>query len=478
MAGQEERRPASGAFRREPPLDFLRGQMREWLEQVQENGRTRDLFELEMWLRSFERFFRVKNQPLSEKETRQLALRSWSEELRLVDNILLRTVQLCTSILTEEQVNQARFGQYVETYLKKDDVKDPYVEKLLRQSSPEAALTLLRESLEDLHQLLRDMVKLSRLPFASFNAVGKILYREIRRSHLLAMLLDKKFKPVHDHIRIPAIAAAIRVIENPLQRRQAAKVFLEFFRLLHYLEFADPAMIPEDSLKNAILVFSLITSETRLLLSYLEQRVLKGLDPESPLYQIYDSFVYSLPFELKKVISTELMDISVTRQTETIRTRVENSHGILKDCFQQCVVQLATHFEPAIAGLDIFPAFTARLEHSIRLRDHLGSLVTMVRTFQARKDGATAGAMKEAISKFYDTDMKYLMYRDWSGFELFFIEILKCSSLPALLQISHRFETFLVTLYREVQKRSVLHGQQPAGEDPLDGDTGPIPVHA
>jgi ABC-type Fe3+ transport system permease subunit len=68
------------------------------------------------------------------------------------------------------------------------------------------------------------------------------------------------------------------------------------------------------------------------------------------------------------------------------------------------------------------------------------------------------------------------MYRDWSGFELFFIEILKSNSLPALLQIGHRFETFLMTLYREVQKRSVLHGQ--TAPDPLDGDTGPIPVHA
>ena len=38
--------------------------------------------------------------------------------------------------------------------------------------------------------------------------------------------------------------------------------------------------------------------------------------------------------------------------------------------------------------------------------------------------------MKEEISRFYDDSMKYLMYRDWSGFELFFIEILKCTSLP------------------------------------------------
>ena len=39
--------------------------------------------------------------------------------------------------------------------------------------------------------------------------------------------------------------------------------------------------------------------------------------------------------------------------------------------------------------------------------------------------------MKEEISAFYDHNIKFLMYRDWSGFELFFIEILKCGSLPA-----------------------------------------------
>ena len=88
--------------------------MRHWMEQVVAAGKTRDLFELEMWLRSFERFFRIKNQPLSEKQLKQLALRNWSEELRLVDDVVLRVIQLCTAILTQEQVNQTRFDQYVE----------------------------------------------------------------------------------------------------------------------------------------------------------------------------------------------------------------------------------------------------------------------------------------------------------------------------------------------------------------------------
>src|SRR5712692_11320322 len=141
---------------RELRSEFLRGQFRQWMDQVVAAGKTKDLFELEMWLRAFERFFRIKNQPLSEKETKQFALRNWSEELRLVDNVILRTVQLCTSILTEDQVNLARFDKYVEGYLKKDEVVDPYIEKLVRQSTPEAGLGLLREALEDLHVVLMD----------------------------------------------------------------------------------------------------------------------------------------------------------------------------------------------------------------------------------------------------------------------------------------------------------------------------------
>ena len=87
-----------------------------------------------------------------------------------------------------------------------------------------------------------------------------------------------------------------------------------------------------------------------------------------PLYQLYDSFVYCVPLELKKVINTELLDISVSRQADNIRARVENSHGILKDCFQQSVVQLAEAFD-GIDGNEIFPNFTAKLEQSVHLRE-------------------------------------------------------------------------------------------------------------
>ncbi len=334
----------------------------------------------------------------------------------------------------------------------------------MRHTTPEAALTLLRESFEDLHLLLLDLVQLARLPYATFHAVGKILYREVRRSDLVAMMIDKKFKPVHDRIRNPAVRELIHEIPDQTERRQAAKVFLELFRLLHYLEFTDPDRLSEESFRDTLLPFSLITSETRLLLSYIDRRVLKGRDSDEPLSQVYDSFVYCVPLELKKVLNTELTDISVTRQAENVRTRVENSHGILKDCFQQSIVQLAQAFEPEIDGASIFPDFMAKREQSLHLRDGLARVTRAVQEFQRNKDPATAQQMKTQISDFYDHNIKYLMYRDWSGFELFYIEILKCGSLSGLTQIAHRFETFLVTLLREVQKRSILAGAPTSDE--------------
>ena len=454
----KEARDDTPRFVPEVRSELLRGQLRRWTDQVAAAGKAAELFELEMWLRSFERFFHVGAQPLSDTETRALALRNWSEELRLVDNALLRVVQLSRSILSEEHVDLTRFDRYVESSLVQEERLDPYIEKLVRHTTPEAALTLLRESFEDLHLLLVDLVKLSRLPYVTFQAVGMILFREVRRSDLVSMLIDKKFKPVHDHIDNRPVSRLIRAIPEAEERRQAAKVFLELFRLLHYLNYADPARLTEEQLRETILVFALVVSETRLLLSYIEKKVLKGRDPTARLYHVYDSFVYCLPLELKKVVNTELTDISVTRQTESLRTRVENSHGILKDCFQQSVVQLAQALDPSIDGGRIFLDFQARREQSVELRDGLVASIRALREFQRKQDAASAERMKTQVSEFYDHHIKYLMYRDWSGFELFYIEILKCGSLPALQQIAHRFETFLVTLLREVQKRSLLQG--------------------
>ncbi len=437
------------------PAEFLLGQMSQWVDRLAETNRTEYLFELEMWLRSLERYFRIRNQPLSEDSTRTLAIRSFYEEIGLVANAIERVTKLCTLLSSEDRVSQERFEKYVENFLKRDDIADPYVARLLLQASPASGFTLLRESFEDLKLLLNELSKLARIPYATFQSVGRLIYREIRRNDYLTLLMDKRFKPAYDRISAEPISDLIRRIDNRDRRRLIANIFLQFFRLLHYLEYTDPRKRHMEELRTSVLIFSLVASETRALVDYIQKEQAR-LGPDSGFPETFESFVYCVPLELRKVINTELTELTSFKQADTIYMRIENSHGILRDCYQQSVIQLAQGFDPEIEGKSIFPHYKTHFEQSRMLRRDLVALILTVRRFAEQKTEERAETMKRFISRFYDRSLRFLMYRDWSSFEAFAAEILKCESVPGLLQIAHRFDTYLKTLLREVNKRGVL----------------------
>ncbi len=270
-----------------------------------------------------------------------------------MDNVILRVVQLCTTILTEEQVDLARFDRYIEGYLQKDEVVDPYIEKLHpadhARGGPHPPA---RSRFEDIHLVLMDLVKLSRIPYATFSAVGKILYREVRRSHLLALLIDKKFKPIHDRIKNPAVAAVIRGIRRPrasASRRPRCSWSCSGSSTTWSTRTREG--LDEDALQNTILVFSLITSETRLLLGL--HREAGPARTRTTIGRSTSSTTPSstaCPSSSRRSSTPSCIDISVSRQADSVRTRVENSHGILKDCFQQSIVQLAQALRPRDRG--------------------------------------------------------------------------------------------------------------------------------
>jgi hypothetical protein len=429
--------------------------MSQWIEDLDRSGRIEYLFELEMWLKSFERYFRVSNQPQSPDASGALAIRSFYEEVALVASAVHRVTQLCTRLASEDRVNQERFDKYVENFLRADDLTDPYIARLLHQSSPQVGLTLLREGFEDLYLILSELTKLSRVPYATFQSIGRLIYREIRRDEHLALLMDRKFKPTYDSIPSDAISELVYRIEDKGVRRLVAQTFLEFFRLLHYLEFADPKDRKPSELRMTVLIFSLITSEARTMLELI-QRSMPALTLKLALKETLDSFVYCIPLELRKVIHSELSDLYFYNRADTIYMRIENSHGILRDCFQQSVMQLAQVFQPDLEGKNVFSQFATKYEQSILVRDALIRLLSTVHGFQRTREEGLAQKLKQDVADFHERSLKYLMYRDWGGFELFFVEILKCESVPGLVQIAHRFETYLVTLLREVSKRDVL----------------------
>ncbi len=457
--------------------------MSHWVRRLTETGRKEYLFELEMWLRAFERYFRASNQPLSEDSNRTLAIRSFYEEIGLVTHAIERVTKLCTLLSSEDRVSQERFDKYVENFLKTDDIADPYVARLLRQSSPQSGLTLLRESFEDLMLLLKELSKLSRVPYTTFQSIGRVIYREIRRNDYLSLLMEKKFKLAYDRITAEPIANLMRSLDNRDQKRLVGNVFLQFFRQLHYLEYADPRRRHLDEMRTSVLIFSLVAAESRALVEYIRTEQVK-VGEKGGFPASFASFVYCVPLELRKVISTELSELTSFKQADAVYVKIENSHGILRDCFQQSVIQLAQSFDPKIEGRDIFPRFRTHFEQSQKLRRDLLTLTVAVHKFAEEQSKERAARMRKLISLFYDRSLRYLMYRDWSSFESFAVELLKCDDLPGMVQMAHRFETYLKTLLREVSKRNVLRipGESEDADESVDAlsgtdDAGPLELH-
>jgi hypothetical protein len=433
-----------------------RSSLQRWLETVGREQKTNYLFELEMWLKCFDRFFRIKNHPLSEQELKDIVRRDFSEELKIVRNVTLRMSYLASEIMSEDSIGIKRFNSYIESQLRRAHSMDQNIESLLMQPTPEDSLALLTESLADLRVLIDDLIRLPNVSFQTFTSIGKLINREIKRCRYIELLIAYKFKPEYDRIDNPRLATIIKSIENDLLRQDMAKVFLEFFRLLRYLDFISTDLSHDRPLKDSLLIFSLINSEAQLLIEFMETRLLKIANLSSQVYNAIDACIYAMQMDLKKVFGRELVGFVYLRQAPPIFAKVENSHGLLRDCFQQSIVSLVQIFEPNFDGTELLDSFQTKLEQSLRLRLDIWRLLCANRKFEAAPDDNKVTALIDQMAVFRDNSLKYLMYKDWDDFEKLLEETIMARSLEEFLKVLHVFSTFIEALLGQINMRAVL----------------------
>ena len=71
--------------------------------------------------------------------------------------------------------------------------------------------------------------------------------------------------------------------------------------------------------------------------------------------------VYSLRLESQRALERELVGLSDERDAAAIYTRIENSHGLLRNCIQNSVVTLMQAFDRGVEGRAIFPRKVASM---------------------------------------------------------------------------------------------------------------------
>jgi len=310
--------------------------------------------------------------------------------------------------------------------------------------------------LSDLRCIMDDLVRMPEVAFKTFTSMGKLINREIRQCRYLEMLVAYKFKVHYDRVENPAIAALVKRVPHEGLRQDLAKIFLELFRLLRYLDFIERDLGCDRPLKHSLLVFSLVNSELRQLFDFIETRICRHPEVSQECIQTLDSTIFAMSQEIKKVFSHELVGLVYLRHAPPIFAKVENSHGLLKNSLQQSIVQISQAFDPGFDGKQLFATYTTRLEQSRRLLQEIAMLLESVKEYEEVADHEGLQPLLRNFEDFRQKSLKYLMFKDWEDFERFMEEVEASKTRETLRFALHKFRIFMEALLGEVSKRSVL----------------------
>lgn len=407
--------------------------------------------ELGLWLRALRSFFDLENLPLNEAERASILKRDFACEVAITRAVLLRCLGLAGKLAQHEPA--------------------PGIYEANEAAAPVAALQLgagdfspdgLGASLPALNEVLNDACLLGdgllgapSVRFGGWSGLRSMIARELERSEAARRLSAAVCARTPDGLPPLLLALAGGLTPDELGE-DVLNLFSTFMRALEHLRFVELSLRKDGHLKQLLPVFALVHDETRELLDLLENRALHVEGAGKHILDALDGTAYAIRMELRKVYEHELVGLCALAHPQQVYAKIENAHGLLRDCFQQSVVALAQSVEPGLEGTRLFTSFSTRLEQSLTLRRDLWRLLEQVRRTGGEVGPYPKAMLLERLADFSAGSLRFLMYKDWDAFERFVEDVESALSESELQTMLHRFEAFLETLFGQVNIRAVL----------------------
>lgn len=394
--------------------------------------------ELSAWLAALLSFFDPSNHPLAEAELASLGARNFVNEAGIAQQVLRRCLSLGLIAAPGDEAGRVTARSHGE----------------------------LLASLADLCALCDSLVELPRVSLTAWESFGATVARELSRPGVAALCGARPPRQFLAVRRPELLALCDRVSPAPL----AADVLAACATLaaaLEQLNLLEPLLRRDRPLKQSLPVFTLVRRQARELSHLIESRAARSCEGRREVYEALDGAAYALGMELNKVYARELVGLAASRHAPTVYAKVENSFGLLRDCFQQTLVGLARLFEPEFDAARLFANVGGRLEQSRRLRAELWTLLELVRRAERERDRRPVAPLVARLRAFEEGPMRFLMFKDWESFERFAAEVAAARGAAELGPVLHRFATYLEALFNQINMRAAL-AEHPFDFPPVD----------
>ena len=385
----------------------------------------------------------MENHLLSEESRTKAAAHNWSSEFRLTHSALLLCSKLAFQLI---EMRKSQSDLIFEGVPALKDFNEISTEELYSLAG------VLKESILIGEALIRTpSLKLAEWKSWCDTVNAKLLQNAAFR----------------DIIRITECEAEgflPEILKNSLEQSglpETAKsdlrtVFAHIGSILKWLSVVGKMISRDKPLKPALLLYAKIFENIRDLTSFINRRLYHFSDETDELFGMLDGVSYVASIELRKVYQQELVGIVGIRPVPLVRARIEASHGLLNDSFQQTLFNFARFLNPSVELFRLFPRFRLKLDETLILRQTLWELLQAVQQAEQNPDEYPLDALNLRLIEFTETTINYLMYKDWETFERFVEEVVRTSNKQDLVPILHRFGAYLETLFGQVNMRAVV----------------------
>ena len=257
------------------------------------------------------------------------------------------------------------------------------------------------------------------------------------------------------------LVAIVKSIESPSLRGVMSNVFRSLIELLESVDLLEVCLRADDVLPKMHHMFKFINQNGQTLISYIDTKSASTSDIPKNICELLDGTSFAIQHELQRIII--ISDSYANESNEQLRSKCLRVYGLLRNCFQQCVVSLAIGFRPSTKGAELFEDFTLLREQSVVLVEALKILTQQSARAESLRNLDAYFALSEGLKMFKEGYMHYLIYRDWSEFDTFSEKILEARTESELWPLLGQFTRYLETLMSHVKMRGVLqnHAVQP-----------------
>jgi hypothetical protein len=274
---------------------------------------------------------------------------------------------------------------------------------------------------------------------------------------LLSPQNDEKRKATSGQLRLKKFEAILKCIKTRQVGEAFRRVCTDLSRLHDMLRLVEINVSESGPVSVTLAIFSLVESESRALLRFIEKHTSTIKSIKEPLRSVLDGTSFTLRHELKRVFGQDMARLSPASQPNQVRSDIMRAHGLLSNCFQQSILTLSKVFDPSVSAQLLFEDYRDKIESSILLLKDLRSLMQLARKTEEQQEVEASLQFIRELNGFCHDTIYHLMYKDWDEFTDIVKEVTASYGSARHGFMLHCFVMYLEALINQVEMRAVLN---------------------